>query len=317
MLFSLKHWLSGNKEWIAALSGLAGFLAGPVVSFAKTIVGYLTDRSWSQKRTKNAQIVARCIRDLNEREKLPPYLNAEILNPYSRALAERLEAALQQLESADGRTAARECAKFEEPQGIRRGLLLFRPYGLTGWMLHSFFYGSVIAVAAFVVTVIHFAVDNVRNHVAVASDIAFVVILPAAYGAFALFPRSVALKRKKLSILQHRQPDVPDGASAIKRLLLAFPAPGRLAKFEKGIYYFCWMEMIVFPFAAKDMIGESPLTISVAVSLVFTFMVFALVAFLTGYDVYLRRRLMAFDNRGQVGTESAPPHERSGVVTIP
>ena len=87
------------------------------------------------------------LRQLNEMNAANPSLTAD---SYRAQLLDDLQAESQSLDLTRTRLEWRKRRRRDDPSGVRRWLLLFRPEGIAGWFLQSFFYG-VLLVTIFLV----------------------------------------------------------------------------------------------------------------------------------------------------------------------
>jgi hypothetical protein len=211
-------------------SVVSSFLAGHAVNLSRGVVGYLNDRRWNEMAIKNTALAAQCIRDLREAEKPSSGAAAQALEPYSVVLNERLKYALLQLQRVQERRAAQARKQFEEPAGIRRWLLLYRPYGYAARILHSSFYG-ILCVNA---TVIVLAIHAERRYALAAA-----IFVPLCFGG-ALWARSLALRCKRLMVLGKGQPNPNRDLNWAGKLFLMFRLPGRADALERFFSYLCW-----------------------------------------------------------------------------
>ena len=292
MLRLLTDWLSGNKDWIGTVFGI---LAGPVVTLLKAAIGVLNDRSWDRKSSKNSKRIAQSIRELHEIENPIGGLQSFALEPYRLGLQERIEVALRELQLGRDRAAARARAQLEEPAGIRRWLLLFRPHGFIGWMVHSAFYALLLAILGTWVGFGYITVDNIRMHQADFSDLAIVLTIPLMFCGLAVLPHSIALKRKRLMILLGDRPNPNSDLSWWQRLFLIFKAPRIGISIERFFSYCFFAEFLMSPFVIRGTLRDTRQSGLGAdesyFPVFFTIGFFGFLAFFLWYDVLLRRAL--------------------------
>jgi hypothetical protein len=284
----MHDWLSRSQELNAAVSGI---LAGPIVTVLKAAVVYLNGRSWDQRAIRNTTLIAQCIRDLQRAEKTAGGVDIQTLEPYSAVLKERLECALQQLQRVQKKRAVHAGGKFEEPTGIQRWLLWYRPYGSAAWILHWSFYGFLLWASGFLVA------HTIRNHQPV--DLAVTGIAILIYGLLALWLHSVALRCRRLTALGKNQLNVNHDLSWARRLFLMFEPPGKAAAVEQILCYFFWLQVLYGLWMTKDAIKKGEIS-----ELAVTIIIAILLSWILSYDVWLRRAFARLNTLGHPGPET-------------
>ncbi len=292
---------AAHVTFVSALIGIVAALAGPIWNLLKEAARSLKDRSWDQRAIKNTALITQCIRDLQEAERPNGSVDAKALEPYSAVLKERLESALQQLRRLQERLAAqanrqavRVRRRFEEPAGLRRRLLWYRPYGFAAWILHSSFYGFLCMGVASVVQAIHH-----YNHDPDASEIAAIAaIYLLVYAGLALLPRAVALRNKRLLVLGKDQINPNRDLNWGRRLFLIFRAPDRVAAVERFFCYTCWPLVLLDLSMKKDAIIRNR-----EFRMLIPLLGWMLISSILSYDVWLRRALAELNTLENLGTQ--------------
>ena len=273
------------KNWITIFAGLSG-IAGFSFSLIRSGIGYLNDRSWVQLASRNTDVAAQCIRDLNEAELRISHVETPELHLYSEVLTKRLELALQQLERLEQSKAAQARKRFEEPKGIVRCVLLYRPDGIAAWILHSLFYGILCLIAAVVVNAIR--INREDNFIASAIFVGFV-------GALALVPRSVALRRKRFVILGKDQPDPNRDLNWRQVVILAFRVSDMPSRIERFLYYLCllfaFLGLLDYLRMVANLENFKDLFINENYERLIGLLLLTLLGWMLRYDVLLRRAL--------------------------
>ena len=215
--------LKGVEEQVAAMAAAIG-LAGGIVALAKSVGEILTDRSLSQRVRRNTQAITETLtrlRQLNEMNAANPSLTAD---SYRAQLLDDLQAESQSLDLTRTRLEWRKRRRRDDPSGMHRWLLLFRPKGITGWFLQSFFYGMLL-VTVFLVR----EVGALRRQ-----DITGWSTATVCWILFTLYVWNVALVHRHLKVIVHPQGRTShdSGHGWWKKLLVLLPSPveGSLVK---------------------------------------------------------------------------------------
>jgi len=302
----IEKWLYEHQILVAALAAFSGFVAGPVVTFFRATVGYLNDRSWDHVASKNTTLIAECIRDLQEAEKPATGVWAQALELYSAVLKERLECATQQLQRLQKRQAAhseRQAVqarrRLEEPRGMHKWLLLFRPYGPGAVVLHSLFYGILCMNLAIFVQAIRI---HKPEHFAFSATVIFVA------SGLALLPRSIALRRKRLMILKGDQPESSRDHTCQHTLTLIFQAPDKASRIEQILCCLCLVAVLLGIGVGVSLLKNPNSNVHFYEVIAFLTL-FILPSWMLGYDVLLRRGLakLTRPNIPENKTVSKPP----------
>ena len=180
---------------IAAVATAVVGLAGGLISVFRTIVSMLTDRSLERHARKHTEAINESLTRLRRFRAARVHLLPPDLNPYHAQLLDDLQRESQRLAAVRHQQAEREALKVADPEGYRRWLLLYRPEGVVGWIIHSLFYGFVFAFFALVGV---FIVSPPSHRVIGAFLGVLELVLPA------LYFRSAGLRRRHLKVLLTR-----------------------------------------------------------------------------------------------------------------
>ena len=305
----LKQMLAGNKDFIGTFAALCGLVAGPLLTLLKSSLGVLNDRSWERKSSKSAEKIAQCLKDLHDADTPNPQVPSETIEPYRVMLRERLQSALDQLRLVRERQQRRAQAMWEKPTGIHRWLLLFRPFGLAGWLIQSSFYALLIVSLIMLAVVICLPFTAKFRYGTSPVDWIILPFIFLIWGLWPLLPRSVALRRKEFMILSQGRPDANADLSPWSRRLLLFKSPSTKASVERGFAYFCVVECLASPAVARSEAGAAPVSYPIYFA---TAGLFAALAALLWYDVLLRRGMSRLTT-----SVTPPPYFESAVPRQP
>jgi hypothetical protein len=290
----MKQWLTGNKEDLAAVGTISGIIAGPLITLIKEAIGFFNDRSWEKKTDKNVALIGQSLRDLHDAQQYGVLQNGDILKPFYKTLEERIQQAAGELEQQRQRLVRQMNARLEEPTGVRRWFLLFRPHGFSGWVVHATFYAFAVTITTGLVFFLHVNIDNMRMHQGNFFDVLFGVVFFVIYGAFALLPRAVSLKQRRCWIACRGREDPNSDLAWWRKLILAFAINKTGAWIERVFCFFCAFAAVYTPYLSvtqSPMNASAPDTLGRLLLISLDSLFFLWLAWLLWYDVLLGRAL--------------------------
>jgi len=129
---------------IEFLTKVAG-LAGSAIAVSKVAYSYVNDFTFKRKIAKAAADIDSMLPQL-AKMKCDPWQQDPVLESYAQHLEEELQCNLKRLMDLKAESQRRAARRNEEPQGVRRWLLLYRPEGGEGLIMQGFFYISLITM---------------------------------------------------------------------------------------------------------------------------------------------------------------------------
>jgi hypothetical protein len=208
---TIKH-LQAYVPTAAALVGLAG----GVLALGKTVRGALTDRSLGNDIRRHMQNIHETLARLRRSDEMKEAVSPLSVDSYRAQLLDDLKAESRSLERARAGLVERKGRRLQEPIGVRKWLLWFRPEGIAGWFVQSLFYG-LIFIAAFLAVHLAFNERDILTGVGVVIE----------YLIFAGYVGSVATIHRHTKVLALRL-EVPNPNLDLpwwKKLLQLFSLP--------------------------------------------------------------------------------------------
>jgi hypothetical protein len=278
----IQQFYKENKDWIAAVGTVGGFLA----TFSKTVFGFLNDVSWNRRTDKNVKLVGQLIHDIHQAESAPGGLQSQSLEPYLALLRVRLDKLLIQLQSARQRVQERALARYYDPSGVRRWLLLYRPFGIRAWIVHSCFYAALLLL---VIVPIGMTKATLRDPNG--PDWPTIAILTGIYCILPLLPRSVALNARRFAISSRGESDPNRALAPWRKLLLFFRSRGVTAWIEHILFYLFLVDILSIPFWFAPAVYRGSTALQSVLVTTFCEAFIGLIAWLFWQDVLLRRSI--------------------------
>lgn len=174
-------------------------IAGPSLTALKTSIGYVRDHSLERRRVKTLEAVDLCLKRLSgAREERAAFPSLQLCDEYEKEVREELESLSQTLVQIRAGKARLERRKFEDPEGARKWLLLYKPEGVDGWISQTFFYG--IAFPVFVALAAGTYMLVARHD----RDSPLVLGAALVYSALAYYFWSLSLRLKRAGNAQRR-----------------------------------------------------------------------------------------------------------------
>jgi hypothetical protein len=133
------------KTWQSEVSLAATVigLAGGVLTLGRAASAALTDRSLERSIRRHTEVIQTSLASLRQLQEAKETNQQVSLDSYHAQLVDDLSAAATGLERDRARVQRRSARSLEEPTGLWKWLLLYRPEGVAGWIVHSFFYGVI------------------------------------------------------------------------------------------------------------------------------------------------------------------------------
>jgi hypothetical protein len=141
-------WIPNESEIKSAGEFLG--ICGTVFTSLKAIVGYLTDRSLERKKEKTLDEIEICTDRIHKFDETKELAQEPGMREYRHQLTGDLSKKLQTLNVVTEKSRERDAKRDDDPKGVRGWLLLYRPDGLDGWIVHSLFYFSVLMCLTFI-----------------------------------------------------------------------------------------------------------------------------------------------------------------------
>ncbi|HEV3308729.1 MAG TPA: hypothetical protein VGZ91_19965 [Candidatus Sulfotelmatobacter sp.] len=174
-------------------------IAGPSLTALKTSIGYVRDHSLERRRLKTLEALDLCLKRLSgAREERAAFPSLQLCDDYEKEVREELESLSQTLLQIRAGKANLERRKFEDPEGTRKWLLLYKPEGVDGWISQTFFYG--IAFPVFVALAMGIYMLLARHD----RDAPLVLGVGLVYSALAYYFWSLSLRLKHAGNAQRR-----------------------------------------------------------------------------------------------------------------
>ncbi len=137
---------------LESLTKIAG-IAGSVVETLKVCATYAVDQSLTRKIRKTTDDVDALFTRLVKLDGQEVRLNALNLRQFKIQIEEDLQAKLQILAALRAQKLRRGIKRNEDPKGIQRWLLLYRPEGFIGLTIQSLYYLCVLVIAMSVIAI--------------------------------------------------------------------------------------------------------------------------------------------------------------------
>lgn len=199
----LFHLNTGDLELLTKIGGIAG------AAFAalKVSITYAVDQTLNRKAAKTVDEIDAFLGRLVKLEDEKAIIQTPTLEEYKLQVEEDLQARLRTLEAIRAQKRRRAVRRNEEPKGIQRWLLLYRPEGFDGLIIQSLYYVFSLAIVLLVIEVpIVLVVRHLEGWVIVPGILVYVLI--------ALYLRSVSLRLKsvgnavRLKPIKHPNSDI-------------------------------------------------------------------------------------------------------------
>jgi hypothetical protein len=275
-------------------------IGAPAFAALKGLIIYALDHSMDRKSSKIVEEIDAYLTRLTKLESEKAILQTPEVEQYKLQVMEDLQIKLRTLDSIRARKRRRELERNEEPTGFRKWLLLYRPEGFDGWIIHSLFYTFVFVTVSLIVEASVFAL---LEH-----NATMLILLPISllYVGLALYFRGISLRMKSAgNVVRLRSIQNPNSdLSWIRRTLLIFK------KGDRGwglrlLYYLFRIEGLVvlaYPRFLNSPPGESPPGRWVGLAMVIAAQFFRIDA--------LSRRAQRRLSSSDIGSISAPSGEK-------
>jgi hypothetical protein len=237
-------------------------ICGPLVTAGKSVVLFAKDQSLERKGRKTTQEISECLNRLHALEASSSTMGLE-LDPYRLQIIGDLQFLITELSALREKKLLSEAKRNKESTGIRRWLLLYRPEGLNGWVVQSFFFGTCAALVFNLIT-------SFRNF---SGDLGEVVLSTVIMGLWLLYARSVSLRLKDVGIIQRHAGirELNSDLHWIRRALLLFKPTGVSAFIVHCFFYIFAFDAIALP-VQEPM--STPLKVMLRVGLLLTAKIF-------------------------------------------
>jgi hypothetical protein len=187
---------------LESLTKIAG-IAGSVVATLKVCAIYAVDQSLTRKIRKTTDDVDALFTRLVKLDGQEVRINALNLQQFKIQIEEDLQAKLLILAALRAQKLRRGVKRNEEPKGIQRWLLLYRPEGFIGLTIQSLYYLCILAIAMLVIAFPLILLEH---------DLDWLFFLPgiAVYVLLALYLKTISLRLKstgntvRLNAIEHQ-----------------------------------------------------------------------------------------------------------------
>ena len=223
-----------SLERIAKVIGICG----PLLTAGKSVVFFTKDQSLERKGRKTIEEISECLNRLRALEASLPAMGLQ-LEPYRLQIIGDLQFLVAELSAVREKKLLREAKRNKEATGIRRWLLLYRPEGLNGWVVQSFFFGTWAALVFILIT-------GFRKFSGDLEEIAFSTVI---MGIWPLYARSVSLRLKDIGIIKRRMGirELNSDLHWIRRALLLFKPTGVSTLIVHCLFYIFVFDAIALP----------------------------------------------------------------------
>lgn len=224
---------------------------------ARATITYVDDRTISRRAAKTSDQIGALLIRLGKLQSERMMTQTARLQQYKLQLEEDLDSKLKALEDIRAQKQARALKRNEEPKGINRWLLLYRPEGLDGFIV-QFFYYVFAMTAVFLVVGFPFAVAAVREW-----DVSFLLIGAAVYAGLALYPRSISLRMKSVgnAVRLRGLPKPNSDINWLRRNLLLLRKGDGMSGL-RFLYYLFLFEAAFLPYMMRSSPVSSPRSLS-------------------------------------------------------
>ena len=273
------HFLKKDElELAATVIGIVG----SAFTALKAGFDYLQQHSLNLRRTKAVEGIDLTLKRFRTMAKeKPSFASSESADAYRLALTEDLEAQVAQLKQIRERTLQLDLRRKQDPKGVRKWLLLYKPEGVDGWISQTLFYFFAL-MGLFMVGLGAFLA--VRRD----SDAWYALLGFAFYSAIAVYFGPLSFRLKCIGNAQRRGDLGPlnSDLQGFKRIVVKpWGMPIRMF-----FYYLFLLETIVGPFIARSE-QSSGTARADYVTTGFTVAFFFLIAEVLRADILARRGL--------------------------
>jgi hypothetical protein len=221
-------------------------ICGTVFTTLKAVAGYWTDRSLERKKEKTLDEIEICTGRIHKLDETKELAQEPGMQEYRNYLTEDLRKKLQTLNVVIEKSRERDAKRDDDPKGVRGWLLLYRPEGFDGWIVHSMFYFSVLICAMFILVIplILWEQSGQDRWISLLLFLDF-----GLFAAFALYLRGIS-RRLRTVARDARKNGGKDANADLnwwRKAVLSFKTSGR-AKIVKGFYYFALFECLSLTF---------------------------------------------------------------------
>jgi hypothetical protein len=233
-------------------------IAASVVTALKLSIDYAIDHTLKRKTAKTVNEIDALLGRLDKFQDGKPIIQTPNLERYKILVEEDLQARLRTLETINAQKQRRAVRRNEEPKGIYRWLLLYRPEGFDGLMVQFIYYAASVYVVLWLVVVVRTSVQKWN------ADSAIILVVGLVFPMLALYARSVSLRMKsvgnalRLKAIKHPNNDI----GWLRRNLLILKKGDGLWGLRL-LYYLFLVEVVFAPFHRMsrpswyDLIGVS------------------------------------------------------------
>lgn len=234
-----------NTSELELLSKIAG-LAGSAVTTVKVFTGYAIDQSLNRRVTKTTDEIDALLGRLAKLEREQATAQTANLAQYKLQVEEDLQSKLRALERIRAQKHGRAIRRNEEPKGIQRWLLVYRPEGFNGLIIQTLYYAFCLVVILGVI-IIPIELLWSQNQEGLLGIILgpFVAI---SYGLIALYLRSISLRQKSVGNAVRLDPSKHPNRDLgwLRRNLLIFKKGDGFSGL-RALYYFLLFMALYLP----------------------------------------------------------------------
>lgn len=211
---------------------------GGSVTLVKSAYLWHADHSIDRRLKHAVDDISTALTRIHELEAMS--ISGPEIQLYREHLQEDLLAATKWLESARERKRIASVKKATESVGWRRQLLLYRPSGFSGWLIHTMFYCMV----AFSIAIVFESLKEIRS----SPDDAWYAFIAAPFVLLALYFRSVShrMQHNAFSGATPGKAALNSDINWFRRLFLFFRPRGFGAYFVHFCFYMALLYAVIF-----------------------------------------------------------------------